>query len=220
MTGCYQFRVTRNSDLWVDEEEVDDLLRALEGELPARSFGDEVRLEIAHDAPTEITSSLLAEFGLTENDIYLCRGPVNLNRLSRLPDLVDRPDLKFPASCPGCRTGSQQNKDLFDVIRKGDVLLHHPFQSFAPVVDFLRQAAADPDVLAIKQTLYRTGFDSTVAKSLVDAANAGKEVLVVIELRARFDEQANIELANQLQEAGAQVVYGVVRHKTHAKMSW
>ncbi len=113
----------------------------------------------------------------------------------------------------------KENKDLFEVIRKGDVLLHHPFQAFTPVVDFLRQAAADPDVLSIRQTLYRTGFDSTVAKSLVDAANAGKDVLVVIELRARFDEQANIELANQLQAAGAQVVYGVVRHKTHAKMS-
>ena len=130
----------------------------------------------------------MAEFGLTENDIYLCRGPVNLNRLSALPDLVDRPDLKFPGFIPGVPERLKENKDLFDVIRNGDVLLHHPFQSFTPVVDFLRQAAADPDVLSIRQTLYRTGFDSTVAKSLVDAANAGKDVLVVIELRARFDE--------------------------------
>jgi polyphosphate kinase len=219
VTGCYQFRVTRNSDLFVDEEEVDDLLRALEGELPTRRFGDEVRLEITHDAPADISASLMSEFGLTESDIYLCRGPVNLNRLSALPDLVDRPDLKFAGFIPGVPERLKENKDLFDVIRKGDVLLHHPFQAFTPVVDFLRQAAADPDVLSIRQTLYRTGFDSTVAKLLVDAANAGKDVLVVIELRARFDEQANIELANQLQAAGAQVVYGVVRHKTHAKMS-
>jgi polyphosphate kinase len=219
VTGCYQFRVTRNSDLFVDEEEVDDLLRALEGELPTRRFGDEVRLEITHDAPREIIAMLVAEFGLTEGDIYLCRGPVNLNRLSALPDLVDRPDLKFPGFIPGLPDRLKQSNDLFEVIRKGDLLLHHPFQTFAPVVDFLRQAAADPDVLSIRQTLYRTGFDSTVARSLVDAANAGKDVLVVIELRARFDEQANIELANQLQAAGAQVVYGVVRHKTHAKMS-
>ena len=219
VTGCYQFRVTRNSDLFVDEEEVDDLLRALQGELPQRRFGDEVRLEITHDAPREIIDSLVTEFGLTANDIYLCRGPVNLNRLSAVADLVGRPDLKYPPFIPGVPERLKEGHDIFEVIRRGDLLLHHPYQTFAPVVDFLRQAAADPDVLSIRQTLYRTGFDSTVAKSLVDAANAGKDVLVVIELRARFDEQANIELANQLQAAGAQVVYGVVRHKTHAKMS-
>ncbi len=219
VTGCYQFRVTRNSDLFVDEEEVDDLLRALEGELSARRFGDEVRLEITHDTPPLVISSLVAEFGLTESDIYLCRGPVNLNRLSALPDLVDRPDLKFPGFIAGLPDRLKQGADIFEVIRKGDLLLHHPFQAFTPVVDFLRQAAADPDVLSIRQTLYRTGFDSAVAKSLVAAANADKDVLVVIELRARFDEQANIELANRLQAAGAQVVYGVVRHKTHSKMS-
>jgi polyphosphate kinase len=219
VTGCYQFRVTRNSDLFVDEEEVDDLLRALQGELPQRRFGDEVRLEITHDAPQEIIDSLVTEFGLTGNDIYLCHGPVNLNRLSAVADLVGRPDLKYPPFIPGVPERLKEGHDIFEVIRKGDLLLHHPYQTFAPVVDFLRQAAADPDVLSIRQTLYRTGFDSTVAKSLVDAANAGKDVLVVIELRARFDEQANIELANQLQAAGAQVVYGVVRHKTHAKMS-
>ncbi len=219
VTGCYQFRVTRNSDLFVDEEEVDDLLRALEGELSARRFGDEVRLEITHDTPPHVIASLVAEFGLTETDTYLCRGPVNLNRLSALPDLVDRPDLKYPGFIAGLPDRLKQGADIFEVIRKGDVLLHHPFQAFTPVVDFLRQAAADPDVLSIRQTLYRTGFDSTVAKSLVAAANADKDVLVVIELRARFDEQANIELANRLQAAGAQVVYGVVRHKTHAKMS-
>jgi polyphosphate kinase len=219
VTGCYQFRVTRNSDLFVDDEEVDDLLRALEGELPARRFGDEVRLEIAADAPPEITAFLVTEFGLTDNDLYLCRGPVNLNRLSALRDLVDRADLKYPGFAPGMPERLKRNDNMFEVIRKGDVLVHHPFESFAPVVEFVRQAAADPDVLSIRQTLYRTGADSAVAKSLVAAAAAGKDVLVVIELRARFDEAANIELANQLQHAGAQVVYGVVGHKTHAKMS-
>jgi polyphosphate kinase len=219
VTGCYQFRVTRNSDLFVDDEEVDDLLRALEGELPGRRFGDEVRLEIAADAPAEISAFLAAEFGITDNDVYWCRGPVNLNRLSALPDLVDRPDLKYPGFAPGLPERLKRNTDLFEVIGKGDVLLHHPFQSFAPVVEFVRQASVDPDVLSIRQTLYRTGADSAVAKSLVAAAAAGKDVLVVIELRARFDEAANIELANQLQSAGAQVVYGVVGHKTHAKMS-
>jgi polyphosphate kinase len=218
VTGCYQFRVTRNSDLFVDDEEVDDLLRALEGELPARRFGDEVRLEIAADAPAEITALLTAEFGLTEADVYLCRGPVNLNRLSALPDLVDRAELKYPGFVPGLPERLKRNKNVFDAIRKGDMLVHHPFQSFGPVVEFVRQAAADPDVLSIRQTLYRTGADSAVATALVAAAAAGKDVLVVIELRARFDEAANIELANRLQSAGAQVVYGVVGHKTHAKM--
>ncbi len=219
VTGCFQFRVTRNSDLFVDDEEVDDLLRALKGELPARRFGDEVRLEIAADVPAEITTFLMAEFGLTQNDVYLCHGPVNLNRLSALSDVVDRPDLKYPGFVPGLPGRLKRSKSLFEVIRKGDVLLHHPFQSFAPVVDFLRQAATDPDVLSIRQTLYRTGIDSAVVNALIAAAAAGKDVLVVIELRARFDEAANIDLATQLQTAGAQVVYGVVGHKTHAKLS-
>ncbi len=217
-TGCYQFRVTRNSDLFVDDEEVDDLKRALEGELSSRRFGDAVRVEVAVDCPAEMSSFLLAQFRLGEQDLYACNGPVNLTRLMAVPDLVDRPDLKYPGYVAAVPARLQRNGDIFDVLRKGDVLLHHPFESFTPVVDFVRQAAADPDVLAIRQTLYRTGSDSAIVKALVEAARAGKEVMVVVELRARFDEAANIELAEDLQEAGAHVVYGVVGHKTHAKM--
>ena len=217
-TGCYQFKVTRDSDLFVDDEEVDDLLRALEGELPSRRFSDAVRLEVADNCPDELSNFLLQEFNLAEDDLYKVNGPVNLNRLMAIHDLVDRPDLIFPAFTPELPPRLQKNTNIFDTLRNGDILLHHPFQSFAPVVDFLRQAAADPNVLSIKQTLYRTGNDSTIVEALKDAARGGKEVTVVIELRARFDEEANIELANKLQAAGAHVVYGVVGYKTHAKM--
>jgi polyphosphate kinase len=218
VTGCYQFRVTRNSDLFVDEEEIDDLLRAVEGELASRRYGAAVRLEVAHDSPEEMVSYLLARFQLSGDDLYQVNGPVNLNRLSAVCDLVDRPDLKYSGFTPGLPIPLAHNKGIMRAMRKQDLLLHHPFQSFVPVIDFLRQAAADPQVLAIKQTLYRTGPDSAVVDALVDAAQAGKEVTVVIELRARFDEAANIALANRLQEAGAHVVYGVVGYKTHAKL--
>ena len=217
-TGCYQFRVTRNSDLYVDEEEVDDLLRAMEGELQSRRYGDAVRLEVASNCPEHMARFLLQEFELEEEALYQVDGPVNLNRLLAVCDLVDRPDLKYPGFTPGVPPAAHHGMDLFKTMRRGDLLLHHPFQSFAPVVEMLRQAAQDTDVLAIKQTLYRTGPDSAVVNHLVTAARAGKEVTVVIELRARFDEEANIQLANRLQEAGAHVVYGVVGHKTHAKM--
>lgn len=217
--GCYQFRVTRNSDLFVDEEEVDDLLRAVEGELAQRRYGEAVRLETAHDCPEDIISFLLNHFALSEQDLYRADGPVNLNRLMAIYDLVDRPDLKYPAFTAGTPKRLQGvNTDLFATMRHNDVLLHHPYQSFAPVTDFARQAAADPDVLAIKQTLYRTGADSQIVDALVEAAQAGKDVTVIIELRARFDEAANIELATRLQEAGAHVMYGVVGYKTHAKL--
>ena len=218
VTGCYQFRVTRNSDLFVDEEEIDDLKRALEGELSARRFGDEVRLEVADDCPEDVEEFLVRQFELVEADVYRCNGPVNLTRLMAIPDLIDRPDLKYQGFLPSIPQRVRRNDDFFDVVRRGDLLLHHPFESFAPVVDFLRAAARDANVLAIRQTLYRTGGDSAVVKALVDAAREGKEVTVVIELRARFDEEENIELAEVLQEAGAHVVYGVVGHKTHAKM--
>jgi len=217
-TGCYQFRVTRNSDLYVDEEEVDDLLRAMEGELQSRRYGDAVRLEVASNCPEHMARFLLQEFELEEEALYQVDGPVNLNRLLAVCDLVDRPDLKYPGFTPGVPPAAHHGMDLFKTMRRGDLLLHHPFESFAPVVEMLRQAAQDTDVLAIKQTLYRTGPDSAVVNHLVTAARAGKEVTVVIELRARFDEEANIQLANRLQEAGAHVVYGVVGHKTHAKM--
>ncbi len=216
--GCYQFRVTRNSDLFVDEEEIDDLLRAVEGELAARHYGDTVRLEVAHNCPDELVDFLLQRLKLTRDELYMVNGPVNLNRVQAVIDLVDRPDLIFPSYVPGLPLALKRSESLFDAIRKQDLLLHHPFESFAPVVDFVRQAAADPGVLSIKQTLYRTGPNSAIVDALVAAARAGKEVTVVVELRARFDEAANVSLATRLQEVGAHVVYGVVGYKTHAKM--
>ncbi len=217
-TGCYQFRVTRNSDLFVDEEEVDDLMDALEGELAYRDFGDAVRLEVAHNCPEPMSRFLLEVHKLGPESLYQVNGPVNLNRLMKLADMVDRPELKYRNFTPYTPPSLARGNDFFAALRKKSVLLHHPYDSFAPVVDFLRQAAKDPQVLVIKQTLYRTGADSSVVEALVDAARAGKEVTVVIELRARFDEAENIDLAERLQDAGAHVVYGVVGHKTHAKM--
>ena len=217
--GCYQFRVTRNSDLFVDDEEVDDLRRALEGELAHRRYGAAVRLEVARDCPPDLDAFLMRQFTLSEVDFYEMDGPVNLNRLAALYDLVQRPDLKYPIFTPGLPRRVAGSADLLAVIRQKDVLLHHPFHSFGPVLDFLRGAAADPRVLAIKQTLYRAGNESPIVDALVSAAQSGKDVTVIVELRARFDEEANIELSNRLQEAGAHVMYGVVGFKTHAKMS-
>jgi polyphosphate kinase len=216
--GCYQFRVTRNSDLFVEQEEVDDLLRAVEGELAARSFGDAVRLEVAHDCPAEILAYLRGQFALTAADLYRVRGPVNLNRLMALYDLVDGIELKYPPFYPSLPERLKMGGDVFAAVRTGDLLLHHPFQGFSPVADFIKQAAADPQVLAIKQTLYRAGSDSTIVDALAEAAQAGKDVTVIIELRARFDEETNIDIATKLQEAGAHVMYGVVGFKTHAKL--
>ena len=216
--GCYQFRVTRNSDLYVDEEEIDDLLRAVEGELGSRRYGDAVRLEVAHDCPQNMCQYLLDKFELSEQDLYQVDGPVNVNRLDEVYDLINRPELKYKPFAPSIPSKLTLKSNMFETIQKQDILLHHPYESFAPVVDFVRQAAIDPNVLAIKQTLYRTGPSSAIANALVKAARLGKEVTVVIELRARFDEEANISLAAKLQEAGAHVVYGVVGYKTHAKM--
>src|SRR5579863_9016764 len=216
--GCYQFRVTRNSDLFVDEEEIDDLRRALEGELMHRRYGAAVRLEVASECPEDMVKFLQAQFASNGLDTYPVAGPVNLNRLSAVYDLVQRPDLKYPIFTPGTPKRLVGTADLFACIRHKDVLLHHPYQSFAPVMDFLRHAAADPQVLAIKMTLYRAGDESPLVDALVAAANAGKDVTVIVELRARFDEEANIELSNRLQEAGAHVMYGVVGYKTHAKL--
>ena len=217
--GCFQFRVTRNSDLYVDDEEVDDLVRALEGELAASRYGAAVRLEVASECPEELSTFLLDHFELDAEDLYPVDGPVNLNRLLRVCDLSGRDDLKFRPFTPGLPAGLVGAETIFDAVDAKDVLLHHPFQAFTPVIDFIAQAAADPDVLAIKQTLYRSGPTSPIVDHLVAAAQAGKEVTVVIELMARFDEAANIALANRLQEAGAHVVYGVVGYKTHAKMA-
>ncbi len=217
--GCFQFRVTRNSDLFVDEEEMKNLRISLQGELPQRHFGNAVRLEVADNCTDELAEFLLQQFGLGAEDLYRVQGPVNLVRLMRIPDQVERDDLKFPLFVPGMPTLLQKKgEDMFKVLRKNEVLLHHPYQSFKPVIDFIQQAAADPDVVAIKQTVYRTGADSELMEALIAAAMRGKEVTVVVELLARFDEEANINWAGRLEEVGAHVVYGVVGHKTHAKM--
>lgn len=217
--GCFQFRVTRNSDLFVDEEEMEDLRHELEDELFTRNYGRAVRLEVADNCSSEVSSFLLNEFGLTDADLYQVNGPVNLNRLLTVPSTVDRPDLKYGPFAPAMPDVFSRHGDVFEAIRdEGPILVHHPYESFAPVADFVRQAAADPDVLAIKMTLYRTDADSILTTALVDAARAGKEVTVVVELLARFDEARNIGIASKLQDAGAHVVYGVVGYKTHAKM--
>ncbi len=217
--GCYQFRVTRNSNLFVDEEEMKNLRLSLQGELPQRHFGDAVRLEIADTCSPQVAELLLKEFSLEPEDLYRVHGPVNLVRLMEIPNLVARDDLKFSAFVPGVPTVIQKKgADMFKAIRKGDILLHHPFQSFKPVIDFIQQAASDPGVVAIKQTVYRTGADSALMEALIGAAQRGKEVTVVVELMARFDEEANINWATRLEQVGAHVVYGVVGHKTHAKM--
>ncbi len=217
--GCYQFRLTRDSDLLVNESDVEDLAHALKKELQSRDFGTSVRLEIADNCPDKIAQFLLQKCKLTENELYRVNGPVNLNRLMSLSDMVDRPNLKFKPFVPSIPAAlKNKNESIFDVLKHQDIVLHHPYESFDPVVNFIRSAANDPSVLAIKQTLYRTGSQSTIVEALIDAARSGKEVTVVIELRARFDEKDNIELASRLQDAGALVVYGVVGFKTHAKL--
>ncbi len=218
VTGCHQFRLTRNGDLWVDEEEVEDLLQALKGELRSRNYGEAVRLEVDQNCDEEIVQFLLRRVRLEADDLFRVDGPVNLNRLSAVYDLVDRPDLKFPPFVAGVDADLRHGSDVFAVLRKRDVLLHHPFESFAPVAELVQQAAVDPKVLAIKQTLYRTDANSPLVEGLIEAARNGKEVTAVVELRARFDEATNIDLATRLQDVGANVVYGIVGYKTHAKM--
>ncbi len=216
--GCYQFRVTRNSDLWVDDEEVKNLRTALQGELPQRHFGDAVRLEVADNCSEVMADFLLQQFGLDKADLYRVPGIVNLVRLMSVPDRVERPDLKYAPFQPGLPKAISKRPQIFDVMRREDVLLHHPFQSFAPVIQMLEQAADDPQVVAIRMTVYRTGTDSVLLEHLVRAAQKGKEVTVVVELMARFDEEANLKIAARLEEVGAHVVYGVFGYKTHAKM--
>ena len=213
--GAYQFRVTRNSELVVDEEEVENLALALRDELVDRGYRPAVRLEIAHDCPRPIVQTLLQNFGLSENAAYRIDGSVNLNRVIQVYDLVQRPDLKYPPMTPRVL---KTPEGIFEMVARDDVLLHHPFDSFSTVLELIREAAVDPNVLAIKQTLYRTGKDSGIVEALIQAARNGKDVTVVVELRARFDEEANLGLADRLQDAGVQVVYGVVGYKTHAKM--
>lgn len=216
--GCYQFRVTRDSDLNVDDDDVKNLRTALQGELRQRQYGDAVRLEIADTCPTHMEEFLLHTFNLQQQDIYRVDGPVNLVRLMQVPDKVDRPDLKFAPFEATLPPALAKKTPLFEAIRKNDILLHHPFQSFQPVIDMLVNAATDPEVVAIKMTVYRTGTDSVLMESLIAAARAGKQVTVVVELMARFDEEANISWASRLEDAGAHVVYGVFGYKVHAKM--
>jgi polyphosphate kinase len=214
-----QFRVTRDADLWIDEEEVKNLRQALQGELPQRQFGLAVRLEVAANCPQHLAALLLQQFELQESDLYRCEGPVNLARMSALIDCVDLEGLEYPVFVPGLPDRLRDQTDIFAALRQHDILLHHPFQSFEPVVEFIRKAAEDPDVLLIKQTVYRTGVNSALMEALIQAAERGKEVTVVVELMARFDEEANINWAERLEHAGAQVVYGVFGLKTHAKLA-
>jgi polyphosphate kinase len=216
--GCYQFRLTRNADLAVDTEDVEDLARALRGELFSRRYGDAVRLEVADTCPQHLADYLLKQFNLAESELYRVNGPVNLTRLFSITSLASHPELQCAPFTPVIPKLLQNSENIFGVISKQDILLLHPFESFTPVVDLLRQAAKDPQVLAIRQTLYRSGANSEIVDALVDAARNGKEVTAVIELRARFDEESNLLLASRLQAAGAVVIYGVVGFKTHAKM--
>src|SRR5690606_33562516 len=215
VNGAHQFRVTRSCELIVDEDDMDNLALALRDELLGRGYLRAVRLEIDERCPQAVVDSLLDNFDLPANAVYKIGGPVNLNRAIQVYDLVHRPDLKFRAFQPRL---PREVDAMFDAIRQGDVLLHHPYDAFAPVLELIKQASEDPSVLAIKQTLYRTGKDSPIVEHLIQAARNGKDVTVVVELRARFDEEANLGLADRLQDAGVQVVYGVVGYKTHAKM--
>ncbi|WP_422012912.1 polyphosphate kinase 1 [Roseateles sp.] len=214
-----QFRVTRDSDLEVDEEEIANLRHALRSGLTTRHFGRAVRLEVVNSCPEELSEFLLQQFGLPNAALYRVNGPVNLVRLNELIDQTDAPGLRFKPYEPAWPSGRlPRHKSIFEKLKKGDVLLHHPFESFEPVVQMLREAVLDPDVLAIKQTIYRTGAKSELMDLLIEAARRGKEVMCVVELKARFDEEANINWAERLEAVGAQVVYGIVGYKTHAKL--
>jgi polyphosphate kinase len=218
VSECHQFRVTRNSDLEMSNVEIQDVASALQGELHSRRFGTATKLEVGKECPEELTSFLLERFNLSRNELFALDGPVNLQRLMTLIGMVDRPDLHFPKFSPGTPKSLEEGADIFAAVEKADQLLLHPYQSFIPIIDWVRQAAKDPSILSIKQTLYRTNESSEMVEALVEAARNGKEVTVVIELRARFDEEENIHFASILQEAGAVVVYGVLGYKTHAKM--
>lgn len=216
--GYSQFRVTRDSDLWVDEVEVKNLRQALKGELQTRQFGFAVRLEVAQNCPKNLSDFLLTQFDIAPEFLYPVDGPVNMVRLNELIEYASGPDFRFKPFSPDLSL-ALAHEDIFSLITQRDYLLHHPYQSFQPVIEFLRAAAADPSVVAIKQTIYRTGMNSELMEALIAAAQNGKEVTVVVELMARFDEEANINWADKLERVGAQVVYGIVGMKTHAKMA-
>ncbi|MBL9188935.1 MAG: polyphosphate kinase 1 [Opitutaceae bacterium] len=215
--GAHAFRVTRNSDLYIDEDESESLLKKVEEELRNLRRGAAVRLEIEDGAHEELFDALCRHLELAPENAIRLRGPLNLFRLMSLYEMIDRPDLKFPPFAPPDPTKLTPHRSLFELMREGDVLLHHPYDSFAPVVEFVEQAARDPDVLAIKQTFYRTSGDSPIVRALIDASVAGKQVTALVELMARFDEANNIRWARELEEAGVHVVYGLVGHKTHCK---
>jgi polyphosphate kinase len=220
----HTFRVTRNEDLEVEEDDAENLLKALEKELLRRRFGPPVRLEVEEEMSDAVLELLVGELGISDDEVFRLRGPLDLRSLNEIAD-IDRPDLKFPPFVPGthehlAEVETASPADMFSALRKRDVLVHHPYDSFATSVQrFIEQAAADPHVLAIKQTLYRTSGDSPIIDSLVDAARAGKQVLVLVEIKARFDEQANIRWARKLERAGCHVVYGLVGLKTHCKLA-
>ena len=216
--GFWTFRVTRNSELYIDEEETINLLKAVENELHNRRKGDAVRLEIDADCPPDLRQALLGTLKLNEDDLYLIQGPLNPSRLMSICDADNSPELRDPPFVAPVAPALLGQPDLFAAIRENDVMLHHPYDSFDSVVHLLEQAAADRDVLAIKQTMYRTGGDKRIIGALIDAARNGKQVTAVVELRARFDEANNIKWARQLEEAGVHVVYGLVGFKIHAKM--
>lgn len=217
--GCHQFRLTRDSDLSVDESDLKNLRTAIQSELHDREYGDGVRLEVADTCPAHITRFLLGHFKLSSDELYQVNGPVNLVRLMAVPDMVERAELKFAKQTPSLPQGLSKKKSIFHAVCKQDILLHHPYQSFEPVIRFIREAANDEDVVAIKMTIYRTGSHSELVKALMAAALAGKQVTVVVELMARFDEANNVNWAQQLENAGAHVVYGVFGYKVHAKMA-
>jgi polyphosphate kinase len=211
------FRITRNSDLYFDEEEVENLLKKVEEELMNVHKGAAVRLEISKGADPVLVQELLEAIELKPQNVFTVDGPINLLRLMSAYDLIDRPDLKFPAFTPYIPKELTSPERLFDQIKQRDILLHHPFDSFQPFIDFINQAAHDPAVFAIKQTLYRTSGDSPIVEALMEASRLGKQVTVLVEIKARFDEANNIQWARQLEDVGVHVVYGLVGLKTHCK---
>jgi polyphosphate kinase len=219
ISGFSQFRVTRDSELTVDEQEVHNLRQALRMELTLRHFGNAVRLEVLQTCPEPLVRLLQQQFQLPAEAVFRVDGPVNLVRLNQMVDLLADVDLRWKPFLPAWPAAVAREADIFSVLKQGDVLLHHPFESFDPVIKFLQQAGADPSVAAIRMTLYRTGISSTVVDLLEEAARRGKEVTAVVELKARFDEEANINLAERLEAVGAQVVYGVLGLKTHCKVT-
>lgn len=216
--GTYSFRLTRNSNLYIDEDESENLLESIEKELKTRHYGDVVRLEVTNECPDSVIRFLIDQQGLSQDDVYQMNGPVNLHRLSGIIDESDHPELRYPPYTQYIPDELKHGQSIMHAIDSGDIILHHPYDSFQPVLDLIEEAANDPDVLAIKQTLYRIGSDSPIADSLIRAAENGKQVSVIMELKARFDEANNIATAKRMEEAGVHVVYGIVGLKTHAKI--